>query len=148
MRQIRKATGADASGIAELYRELNSLSPSNVLAERIDEVSADKNTYLMVVEDDGELVASALVILGNDVMFARQPFAVIENFIVRQNYQREGIGKSLMDHIEEFCLASDCSKIMLLSGSDNPGAHDFYTAMGFDPDEKLGFIKYRRYFGQ
>ena len=148
MRQIRKATGADASGIANLYSELTSLSPVRVEAERIDAVAQDNNTYLMVVADDDELIATALVVLANDVMFARQPFAVVENFIVSKDYQRQGVGKSLMDHIEEFCIAQDCSKIMLLSGSDNSGAHDFYTAMGFDPDAKLGFIKYRRYFGQ
>ena len=148
MRIIRKATGADVSGIANLYGELTSLSPVKVESERINEVAQDENTYLIVVEDDGELIATALVILANDIMFARQPFAIIENFIVSKDYQREGIGKSLMDHIEEFCLDRDCSKIMLLSGSDNPGAHDFYAAMGFDPDAKLGFIKYRRYFGQ
>lgn len=146
MREFRKATPADASSIADLYRDLVAGAPVNVLPERIAEIANDPNTYLIVCDDEGEVIATALVALCNDVMFTRQPFAIIENVIVSKHYQREGVGKSLMDHIEAFCLAKDCSKIMLLSGSDNRNAHDFYTTMGYDPDEKLGFIKKRRNF--
>jgi GNAT superfamily N-acetyltransferase len=148
MREFRKARAEDAESIAELYAGLSTLSSVRVLPERIAEIANDENTYLVVCDDGEDLLATALISLCNDVMFNRQPFAIIDNFIVASEYQREGIGKSLMDHIEEFCLARDCSKIMLLSGADNRGAHDFYTAMGFDPDKKLGFVKYRRYFGQ
>lgn len=147
MRHFRKANSQDADAIAHLYRELAPQAPVNVLPERIDDIARNSNTYLIVADDEGDIVATALVTLSMDVMFNRQPFAVIENFIVGADYQREGIGKSMMDHIEEFCLANDCSKMMLLSNSENRGAHDFYAAMGFDPDAKLGFIKYRRYFG-
>lgn len=38
------------------------------------------------------------------------------------------------------------SPIMLQASSKNRDARDFYTAMGYDPDAKTGFIKYRRYF--
>jgi GNAT superfamily N-acetyltransferase len=146
MREFRKAVAADANAIADLYRELVPDTSINILAERISEIAADKNTYLIVCDEQGDAIATALVSLCNDVMFTRQPFAIIENVIVSKNYQREGIGKSLMDHIEAFCLASDCSKIMLLSNSGNRGAHHFYAAMGYDPDKKLGFIKKRKYF--
>lgn len=148
MREFRKARVEDADGIAKLYIELNTFSSVNVLPERIAEIAMDANTYLIVCDDGEDLLATALISVCNDVMFNRQPFAIIDNFVVAKDYQREGIGKSLMDHIEAFCLERDCSKIMLLSSSDNRGAHDFYAAMGFDPDAKLGFIKYRRYFSQ
>lgn len=148
MREFRKAQAEDAENIAKLYAGLTTFSSPSVLPERITEIATDANTYLIVCDDGEDLLATALISLCNDVMFNRQPFAVVDNFIVAADYQREGIGKSMMDHIEEFCLARDCSKIMLLSGADNRGAHDFYAAMGFDPDAKLGFIKYRRYFGQ
>ena len=146
MRRFRKATAADASAIAKLYRELATLSPINVLPERIDNIAHDSNTYLIVCDHDGDIIATALLTLCADVMFSHQPFAVLDNVVVSKNFQRNGVGKSLMDHIEQFCAEKDCSKIMLLSGSDNHVAHDFYTAMGYNPNAKLGFIKYRRYF--
>jgi len=51
-----------------------------------------------------------------------------------------------MGFLEEFCQAQDCSKILLLTKSENRLARDFYSAMGYDPDAKIGFIKYRKYF--
>ncbi len=146
MHEFRKATASDTKAIANLYRELVCSAPINVLSERIAEIEKDENTYLIVCDRDGDIIATALVCLCKDAMFTRQPFAVIENVIVSKDHQREGIGKSLMDHIEAFCLAKDCSKIMLLSSSDNRSAHDFYVAMGYDPNAKSGFIKKRRHF--
>lgn len=146
MREFRKAKADDALAIAGLYSELAPDAPVSVLPERITEIASDPNTYLIVCDDGGEIIATALISLCNDVMFTRQPFAVLENVIVNKDFQREGVGKSLMDHVEEYCLAKDCSKIMLLSNAENRGAHDFYAAMGYDPDEKLGFVKKRRYF--
>ena len=147
MRCFRKAKPEDANEIARLYGELTTKSPLDVLAERISEISEDPNTYLIVCEENGAILATALLTLCNDVMFKRQPFAVIENVAVNKDFQRKGIGKGLMKHIEAFCLQQDCSKIMLLSGSDNRSARNFYAAMGYNTDAKAGFIKYRTHFG-
>jgi N-acetylglutamate synthase-like GNAT family acetyltransferase len=148
MRTIRRATKDDAEAIANLYRELNTLSPVSVLPERIEAVANSNNTHLLVCDDTGEIIATALICLCQDVMFDNQPFALIENVVVSADYKREGIGKSMMDYIEAFCLEQNCSKIMLQTSSENRDARDFYTAMGYDPDAKIGFIKYRRYFSQ
>ena len=148
MRSIRRAQPEDASGIGNLYRELNTLSEPSVCPERIAELASSDHTHLLVFEEEGEVVATALVCLCQDVMFQNQPFAVVENVVVRANRQREGVGKSLMDYIESLCLQHDCSKIMLQTSSANRAARDFYTAMGYDPDMKIGLIKYRRHFAQ
>lgn len=148
MRTIRRANASDVEAIQKLYSELNTLSSPTVLPERITAVAATDHTHLLVCDDDGDVIATALVCLCQDVMFGNQPFALIENVIVGSDFQREGIGKSLMDYIEDFCLQQNCSKIMLQTNSENRAARDFYSAMGYDPDAKIGFIKYRRYFGQ
>lgn len=148
MRNIRPASREDAEAIAELYRELAPTAPVSVLPERIQLLTEDATTHLLVCDDAGEIIATALICFCQDIMFNHQPFAVIENFVVGTNYKREGIGKSLIDYIEAFCFKNDCSKIMLLTRSENRNARDFYTAMGYDPDAKIGFIKYRKYFNQ
>lgn len=146
MHSFRKATAQDAEAIAELYRELVPNAPISVLPEHIAEIEVDTNTYLIVGDTGEDIIATALVTLCKDAMFNRQPFAIVENVIISRKSQRQGIGKELMNHVEAFCLAADCSKIMLLSSRDNRSAHDFYTAMGYDSDAKTGFIKKRRYF--
>ena len=148
MCNIRRANKDDAEAIANLYRELNTLSPVSVSPERIDAVANSEETFLLVCDDAGEIVATALLCLCQDVMFDNQPFALVENVVVSADHKRAGIGKRMMDYIEAFCLEQDCSKIMLQTSSGNRSAQDFYTAMGYDPDAKIGFIKYRRHFSQ
>ncbi|HCS65925.1 MAG TPA: N-acetyltransferase [Cellvibrio sp.] len=148
MRIIRRACASDAEAISALYSALNTLSTPSVLPERITALANSEQTHLLVCDDSGEIIATALVCLCQDVMFDSQPFALVENVVVSADYKREGIGKSMMDYIEAFCLKQDCSKIMLQTSSKNRDARDFYTAMGYDPDAKIGFIKYRRYFSQ
>lgn len=147
MRHIRRATKEDAEAIAALYRELVPDAHISVLPERVGDIGQDPNTHLLVCDDEGEIIATAFLCLCQDAMYNRQPFAIVENVIVHEDYQREGIGKSIMDYIEDFCLKQDCSKIMLMTSNERRDARDFYTAMGYDPDAKIGFIKYRKYFG-
>lgn len=148
MRTIRRAQASDSEAIGRLYTELNTLSPPGVLPERIATIASSDHTHLLVCDDEGDILATALLCLCQDAMFGNQPFALVENFIVSSDYKREGIGKSMMDYIEAFCLEQNCSKIMLQTSSKNLDARDFYSAMGYDPDAKTGFVKYRRYFSQ
>lgn len=148
MRTIRRADTNDAEAIGNLYRELNTLSEPVVKPERIAALAESEHTYLLVCDDGEDILATALVCLCQDAMFDTQPFAVVENFVVSADYTREGIGKSMMDYIEALCLENLCSKIMLQASSENRGARDFYTAMGYDPEAKIGFVRYRRDFSQ
>lgn len=148
MRTIRRAQASDAEAIGQLYTQLNTLSIPGVLPERIAAIANSGHTYLLVCDDNGDILATALLCLCQDVMFGNQPFALVENFVVSRDYKREGIGKSMVDYIEAFCLEQNCSKIMLQTSSGNRDARDFYTAMGYDPDVKIGLVKYHRYFSQ
>lgn len=148
MHNIRRAKAADAKAIEKLYSELNTLSEPCVSPERIGALTNSDHTYLLVCDDGEDILATALVCLCQDAMFDTQPFAIVENFVVSANYKRKGIGKIMMNYIENLCAQQNCSKIMLQTSSENRNAQDFYTALGFDPNAKVGFIKYRRYFFQ
>jgi GNAT superfamily N-acetyltransferase len=143
---VRRALPGDAQSIASLYAELVSNSDIAVLPERIAEISQDRNTALFVGERRGRICGTALISLCADVMFKSQPFALVENVVVSSEARGQGIGKALFDHIEAFCLASDCSKIMLLSSIDREHAHRFFEGAGFMGSSKRGFVKYRRDF--
>lgn len=148
MCSIRQAQAGDAPAIEALYRQLNTLSEPSVSPERVAELATNNFTYLLVCDDTDKIIATALVCLCQDAMFNNQPFAVIENVVVNSDYQRKGIGKRMMDYIEQLCLQNNCSKIMLQTSTQNRTAQNFYHALGYDPDAKASFIKYRRYFSQ
>lgn len=83
-----------------------------------------------------------------DVMFGQQPFAVVENVVVDAAWRGQDIGARLFSHLEDFCRARECSKIMLLSTAVREDAHRFFARIGYDGQAKLGFVKYRRHFSQ
>ena len=143
---IRNALPSDASRIAELYGQLVSNPAVTVLPERIAAISNDRNTGLFVCEYEGEVQGSALVSLCADVMFGTQPFAVVENVVVNTALRNQGLGSALLHHVEAFCLANDCSKIMLMSSIEREQAHRFFERAGFVGSKKRVFVKYRSAF--
>ncbi|WP_200916529.1 GNAT family N-acetyltransferase [Jeongeupia sp. HS-3] len=136
----------DAEGIQGLYAELVGSAEIAVQPERIAHIAGDANTALFVAEIQARICGTALVSLCNDVMFKSQPFAVVENVVVTAASRSVGVGRLLFAHIEAFCLAADCSKIMLLSSAERADAHRFFERAGFTGSTKRGFVKYRRHF--
>jgi N-acetylglutamate synthase-like GNAT family acetyltransferase len=145
---IRRASPSDAQSIASRYAQLVSNPALAVLPERIAALAGDSQTALLVCERQGRIVGTALVSLCADVMFGHQPFAVVENVVVDAGVRSRGIGTALFCHVEAFCLASDCSKIMLLSAVGREDAHRFFERAGFAGSKKRGFVKYRREFNR
>jgi len=89
-----------------------------VLPERLGELETASDSALFVAERSGRLVGTVLVALCADVMFGRRPFAVVENIVVDAQGRGQGVGAALLRAVDRFCLAADCSKIMLLSASE------------------------------
>jgi N-acetylglutamate synthase-like GNAT family acetyltransferase len=143
---VRLATPADAQSIAQLYAQLVTNPAVSVLPERISEVAKDPNTALLICEYGGHACGTALVSLCADVMFKSQPFAVVENVVIAKSARGQGVGTVLFEHIENFCRAAECSKIMLLSAVGRADAHRFFERMGFVGSAKRGFVKYRSKF--
>lgn len=145
---IRRAVSRDASAIERLYRQLVTNPQVHVTPARVAEVETDPNTALLVADQQGQVCATALVAFCADVMFADQPFAVVENVVVESSVRGQGIGAALLRQIESLCLKKNCSKMMLLSSAGRAEAHRFFERAGFTGTAKLGFVKYRHDFGK
>jgi len=67
---------------------------------------------------------------------------VLENVIVRSHIQGKGIGRMLMERIEEIATENKCNYIMFVSRNDRKAAHKFYASVGYGLDVVQGFKKY------
>ncbi|GLR13629.1 hypothetical protein GCM10007907_24190 [Chitinimonas prasina] len=143
---IRLAQAADASAIASLYHELVNDPAITVLPEQIERLAGNPDQALLVVEHQGRLLATVHLQFCPDTMYARQPYALLENLVVAASARGQGVGALLLAEVEQRCLARDCSKIMLLSTASRLDAHRFFAAQGYDGERKRGFVKYRRNF--
>jgi N-acetylglutamate synthase-like GNAT family acetyltransferase len=143
---IRQAAPDDASAIEGLYRELVSDPLIRVLPEQVAALSDSPASFLLVVEAGGAVCATALLSICPDAMYGAQPFGVIENVIVTQGMRGRGIGRLLLEYVEQLAIARHCTKLMLLSGTTREAAHAFFRRNGFASDTKHAFVKYRRQF--
>ena len=143
---VRRARSRDAGEVARLYAQLVSNPALDVLPERLSELETSADAALFVADRGDQLAGTVLVALCPDAMFGRRPFAVIENIVVDAAARGQGIGEALLAAVERFCLAADCSKIMLLSAIERADAHAFFDRQGYAGDRKRGFVKYRGAF--
>ena len=146
---IREAETQDLEAILRLYRQLvRPVAPDvevDVRADRIEQIRSDPHNFLWVLESEDGVVGSAFVTLCLDPMHNRQPYAVLENFIVDERCRTKGYGAQLTHYAVDFCYRADCSKIMLQSHSSRSQAHAFFEAQGFSAEKKKAFVKYRRH---
>jgi N-acetylglutamate synthase-like GNAT family acetyltransferase len=142
----RRAQASDAEAVEGLYRELVSDPAIRVLPEQVAALAQSPHSFLMVGCSSGRVCATALLAIYPDAMYQRQPFGVVENFIVAENDRGAGIGRQLMGWIEDIAREHHCTKLMLLSSSHRHRAHRFFESLGFEGDKKLGYVKYRSKF--
>lgn len=145
---VREARACDTAAIAALYRSFVASPHINVREDRLETIAADPNNFIFVCEADGAVCGTAFLTLCLDAMFGNQPYGVLENVVVGEDWRGKGIGRRLFAHVEEVCHMRDCSKIMLLSTASREAAHRFFEQQGFSSANKQGFVKYRSQFRQ
>jgi predicted GNAT family N-acyltransferase len=83
--------------------------------------------HLMAINDADEAIAVARL------QFNSETEAQIRYMAVAQPYQRQGIGRRLIETMEEHASASACKKIVL---DAREPAVSFYQRLGYSIDEK------------
>jgi len=140
---VRRARPEDAPAITDLYRDLVPGDDNiHVDPERLRTLGTDPHNQLLVVEVNGHVCGSALLTIALDVMYGDQPYGFIENVIVDHNRRGRGIGRALMQALEQAARAAHCTKLMLLSTARRVDAHRFFGRLGYDGERKRGFVKY------
>ncbi len=139
---FRRAQASDAEAVERLYRELVSDAAIRVLPEHVAMLAQSTHSFLMVGCLSGRVCATALLAICPDAMYQRQPFGIVENFIVAERDRGAGVGRQLMGYIEGIAREHRCTTLMLLSSSHRHAAHRFFESLGFEGNKKMGYVKY------
>ena len=132
---IRAAKENDLFDILRLYSQPNmdngkilDLSEAAVIFNRMKSYP-DYQVY--VAEINGEIVGTyALAILENMAHMGSKS-GLIEDVVVSQEYQRQGIGSQMMKYAIKTCKEKSCYKVSLSSNLKRESAHSFYDSLGF-----------------
>jgi GNAT superfamily N-acetyltransferase len=134
----------DCEALAGLYQELSGeTSEPGIMKENLAWIIANPDYYLIGARNEtGELVGTLMGIVCRDIVKECRPFMVIENVIVSGRCRKKGIGRQLMNYIEEIGRSRNCYYTMFVSSAERKQAHRFYRSLGYDLDLVQGFKKY------
>ena len=134
------ATEEDITRILELYHQLAIYtsqaelrqSPSLDDCRRVfAKICALPGHELLVAEDEGEVVGTMVLLIVPNLSHSALPWALVENLVVDQRYQRRGTGRLLMDYTIARAKEAGCFKVVLSSDKRRKEAHQFYRSLGF-----------------
>ena len=104
-----------------------------IYQEDVIKKALPNSLYGVCAYHDGKLIGMARVIGDNGLVF------YIQDVIILPKYQRQGIGKQLMDKVMEF-IHKNVSHNTIIGLMSSKGKESFYERYGFTnrPTEKLG----------
>ncbi|MFK4169678.1 GNAT family N-acetyltransferase [Paenibacillus lautus] len=145
--KVRMAKKDDAFELSELFVEFVGTG-SNIekIQNQLDLLHNQPNYYVAVACFEEKVVGTAMGIVCPDIVGECQPYLLVENVVVSSVYQGSGIGKKLMNALEDFAMKNLCSYIILASSKNREQAHKCYESIGYEaPSVDLlneSFVKY------
>ncbi|MEY2334996.1 GNAT family N-acetyltransferase [Acidithiobacillus ferrianus] len=120
---IRLLAKDELAMILPLVQELNPGVPSDVLAQRLQDMTAQGYQCAAAFVDDC-CIGVAGIWLG--VRFWCGRYLDVDNVIVDSRYRGAGIGQQLMDWVERYAHQEGCEIMVLDAYVINHPAHRFY----------------------
>jgi ribosomal protein S18 acetylase RimI-like enzyme len=141
MAHVRPSTDNDIPRILELYDELviqlsqieqaRQLTPDD--ARRVfADINADPRHDIYVLEEQGEVVGTIVLLIVPNLSHSATPWALLENLIVSEKYRRRGFGRMLLEHAAARARERGCYKVQLMSDKRREEAHKLYGSIGFE----------------
>lgn len=139
MIEIRKYYSSDYNNLIKL---LGVVYGSKINQEVLEKYYVnDKCDILVAIENDSDnLVGCTFIELKED--YIRPERIIYVTYVaVDEKFRHQGIGKKLIDKVEQKCIELNCSAIELTSANYRTGAHAFYENLGFTKKKTTVFIK-------
>lgn len=128
---------ADIPQLEMLYQQFwNEHSDISAMEKQFDSLSKDERYIILSAVINNKLVGSVMGIICQELYGDCNPFLVLENMVVDQEARRRGIGKSLINRLEEIAKSKSCSQIILVTELERTEACLFYEACGFQTNNK------------
>ena len=140
-------TKIELSDINEYSKLCDELFGAKTNIEKLEKamkkiISNPDYTLVSIKNENGEMMGSVMGILCQDTIGECKTFVVLENLIVGSKYRRMGLGRILVEYIENWARENDSYNIFFMSLAKRKEAHLFYESLGYSKDISVGFKKY------
>ncbi|WBV43073.1 GNAT family N-acetyltransferase [Pseudoroseomonas cervicalis] len=137
---LRLAGPDDLAGMLALYRHLAPEDPVVAPAEAAESWAALlRRAHVVLAAAEGLPVASCTLVVVPSIMRGLRPYALVENVVTHADWRRRGLGHAVLRAALERARGEGCYKVMLATGSKNPGTLRFYETAGFTGGTKTFF---------
>ena len=136
--KIGKFNDKHIAQMVELCKELvpGECSISNFEAN-YNKIKDKDNYYIVEASIDDKLVGTAM---GCIITALDGNFMVVENVIVSQDLRGLGVGKKIMQELDNYAHDNNCEYSILVLSGFRKNAHKFYESIGYNDDVR-GFRK-------
>lgn len=126
---IRMACASDAGAMVRLTAQLGYEVPVSAVHARLCSILSRADQRFLIAEDSGESVGwlHALII----ECLETDRFVMIAGLVVDEGHRRQGIGRLLMRHAEQWADEQGCRVVRLWSSAARAAAHRFYEEIGY-----------------
>ncbi len=134
---IREAKISDLSSVLALYAYLLTDKESEYVltlkeAKKIfKQIKKYPDYKLFIAMIEKELVGTFALLIMDNIGHMGMPIGIVENFVVKPDYRRKGIGARMMEFAMDYSKKKGCYKMMLSSNMKRKKAHHFYASLGF-----------------
>ena len=136
---MRVATEADLPRVVELLTQLSLDAPReqagsplpDSYTEAFRRMQADQEQRLLVLEADGRIVGTLVLLIIPNLTHQGRPYATVENVVVDESERGGGRGRQLMEYAIDEAKRAGCYKLALTSHKSRSDAHRFYEDLGF-----------------
>ena len=142
---IREAKKEDLEALLKLYLYLHEDSipkQDEHLEKTWNQIIEDPNHHLIVNEIDGQIISSCVCVIIPNLTRNIRPYAFVENVVTHADFRGNGYAGECLDYAKKIAEKENCYKMMLLTGSKEPGTMHFYEKAGYNSSDKTAFIQW------
>src|SRR5215510_8310451 len=127
---IRDARAFDAEDIAHLLGQLGYPTSLEAVTPRLERLAV-VGDRVFVAEEDGAVVGLAHLQVS-PTLERERPAAKIGALIVDESHRGLGVGRALVQALEDEARLRGCGVLFLTTASQRDDAHSFYQRVGFE----------------
>ena len=133
--QVRQATAADLPSVLALYAQPAMDNGKVLTIAKAEQLLAQFSHYpnyrLFVACKDDAVVGTFALLVMHNLAHQGTPSAIVEDVVVSEVHQSQGIGRDMMHHAMALAREAGCYKLVLSSNQKRERAHAFYESLGF-----------------
>ena len=138
MIKIRNLSINDLEGLIKLLEQLwtGKAIDRDSVKKVIERGLKSENQIYICATDGGKVIGYCSLTIKNNLWMSAN-LGNVDELVVDSDYRNRGIGKMLMNEIQNIAKENDCKRLELDSAFHRTVAHDFYSNLGFEKRDCL-----------